>query len=157
SYGCECGAYVIADGGGEAYLGGQTYGDVAVEVTVRQRPTSSSEKMGDLHGAGLALRETDDPYGVVTFTVGPLGDWFLMRYREWGPDAGQWQVLAFGEHSHAVHWGLDVRNQLLVDMRGSQYICFVNGQLIAVVADDALAAGQVGVWVDDTSTVGLFN
>jgi hypothetical protein len=147
---------VIADGGGEAQTG-QIYGDVAVEVTVRQRPTSYSEKMGDLHGAGLTLRETDNPYGVVTFTIGPLGDWFLMRYREWGPDAGQWQVLAFGEHSRTVHWELGVRNQLMVDMRGSQYICFVNGQLIAAVTDNALTGGQVGVWVDDNSTVGLFN
>jgi hypothetical protein len=52
---------------------------------------------------------------------------------------------------------LGVRNQLMVDMRGSQYICFVNGQLIAAVTDNALTGGQVGVWVDDNSTVGLFN
>jgi hypothetical protein len=108
SYSFEHAAYVIANGGGEAQTG-QIYGDAAVAVTVRQRPTSYSEKMGDLHGAGLTLRETDNPYGVVIFTIGPLGDWFLMRYREWGPDAGQWQVLAFGEHSRTVHWGLSMR------------------------------------------------
>jgi hypothetical protein len=156
SYSFEHAAYVIADGGGEAHVG-STYGDVAVEVTVRQVPASSAEKMGDLHGAGLSLRETDDPFGVVAFTINPLGDWFIMRYRERGPDGGQWQILAFGEHSHAVHWGPGVRNQLLVDMRGSQYICFVNGQLIAAVADNALTVGHVGVWVDDNSTAGLFN
>lgn len=157
SYAYLHGGYWIADGWGEANLV-QTYGDVAVEATVRQYPANyQTEKMGDLHGVGLTLRKTDNPFGIVTFTIDPLGDWFLMRYRDWGSDAGQWQVLAFGQHSKTVHWGVGVRNHLLVDMRGSQYICFVNGQLIAAVTDNALTSGNVGVWVDDNSTEGLFN
>jgi hypothetical protein len=157
SYAFQHGGYWIADGWGEANAT-QTYGDVAVEVTLRQYPANyRTEKMGDLNEAGLILRGTNNPDSLVTFTIGPLGDWFLMRYRDWGPHAGQWQVLAFGEHSKVVKWGIGVRNHLLVDMRGSHYICFVNGQLIAAVTDNALTAGHVGVWVDDNTTEGLFN
>lgn len=148
------GVYQISGNGGEATLE-RRYGDAAVEVTVQQRPSNVNVKMGNLGQIGLTLRASDNPSGLVTFTIGPLGAWALMRYREWGPDAGQWQVLAGGEHNAAIHWGFG-RNRLLVLMRGAEYVCFVNDQLIAVAHDDALTAGQVGLWLDDNTTIGRY-
>jgi hypothetical protein len=148
------GVYQISGNGGQAMLD-RTYGDAAVGVTVQQRASNMNEKMGDLGQIGLIMRASDNPSGLVTFTIGPLGGWALMRYREWGPDAGQWQVLAIGEHNGAIHQGF-VRNRLLVLMRGSEYVCFVNDQLVAVAHDDALSAGQVGLWLDDSTTIGRY-
>lgn len=42
-------------------------------------------------------------------------------------------------------------------MRGSEYVCFVNGQLVAVVHDDALTAGQVSFWLSDNTTTGHYS
>lgn len=149
------GAYQISGGNGQAMLD-QNYGNVAVAVTVRERPTNyNTETMGSLGQIGLIVRATDHPAGLLTFTIGPLGDWSLMRYREWGPDSGQWQFLAGGTHDPAIHWGFG-DNRLLIVMRGSQYICFINDRLVAVTSDGALSSGQAGLWLDNNTVIGRY-
>jgi hypothetical protein len=98
---------------------------------------------------------------VVIFAIGPVGGWSLMRYRTWGADARHWQALALGERSSAIHIGFE-RDHLLVLMRGSEYLCYANDQLVAVAHDDALTHRQVGLWLeqktaDDTATVGYYS
>ncbi|HEV2238474.1 MAG TPA: hypothetical protein VGR57_17585, partial [Ktedonobacterales bacterium] len=155
AYGFADGAYRISGGGGWATVN-RTFGDVAVEVTVRQRWTDPNVHMSDLGQIGLTLRATGNLKSAVTFTIGPLGDWALLRFRDWGTDAGQWQVLAAGLHNSAVHWGFQ-NNRLLVLMRSGEYVCFVNDHLVAIAHDDALPAGKVGFWLDDKTTDGYFS
>jgi hypothetical protein len=149
------GAYQISGDGGEA-LANRTFGDAAVEVTVRQTFTNPNLTMGQLGEIGLVVRVGGNPDHFVTFTISPLGDWALMRYEDTGNDANGWKALALGQHSSAVHDGF-VPNRLLVLMRGSEYVCYVNDQLVAIAHDDALRQGRVGLWLDDNTTVGHYS
>jgi hypothetical protein len=154
------GEYKISDGWGEALLN-RTYGNAAVEVTVQMGYTDPNGKVGDLGQVGLVVRAGSKPDSLVTFTIGVLGDWSLMRFRNSGPDDDKWQVLALGERSSAIHTGFRP-NRLLVLMRGYEYLCYADDQLVAVAHDDALSRGQVGLWLDQktvegTATVGYFS
>jgi hypothetical protein len=160
AYGYANGEYEISDGWGHAMLN-RTYSDVAVEVTARLDSTGPpSGRIDDLGQVGLVLRASSNPDSLVTFTIGEIGDWSLMRYRDWATDAGQGQVLAHGPRP-GLHTGFE-HNRLLVLRRGSEYICYVNDQLVAAVHDDAFTSGQVGLWlqqktVDDKTTVGYYS
>jgi hypothetical protein len=141
--------------GGQAYAPG-TYSDIAVEVTVRERPTNWNTTMGSLNTAGAAVHDTDG--STVRCGAGPIGTWFLMRYSTSLSYDAQWSVLAFGQVNHDVHWGLGVANTFLLVARGKHYWCFANGHLLGFATDSvALQPGHVGVYLDDNTIVAAFN
>lgn len=131
------------------------YGDVAVEVTVRQLGSPASD------GAGIMMRKTDNPEELVAFEVNSsAGTWSLSRFWDRGSDQDPWLYLIGEDSSGAIHTGDGAANHLLILTRGREYICCINDQYVGSYMDDhhdALLGGDAGVWLGDSATVARFN
>jgi hypothetical protein len=156
SYAFREGAYYVTGGGPRDDLIApmdRTYGNAAVEVTVRQQGQAQN------NGVGLLLRWQQDARGknrAVIFQVTPDGEWALWRLDEQASSYNDgWTWLA-GGHSAVVHTGVGATNTLLVIMRGPEYLCYVNGQWVGGHLDDTLSSGKAGVYVNVATTTGIF-
>lgn len=126
-----------------------TYTSVAVEVTASQQGQTDND------GVGLVLRVSDGAQRMMAFYVSPSGTWSLWRYDESG-GVGNWLPLADKIDSDAIHRGAGSQNTMVVIMRGAEYICYINGSFVGVYQDGTLAAGHIGVFVNDGATIGSF-
>lgn len=152
------GAYQITGGPQDQALEALTqhpYGDVAIEVTARQRRGSSFD------GVGLVLRENAAHTNEITFTISPDGTWTLTRYQANPPSgASNCTYPYLATHSGAIHTGTDEPNTLFVLMRGATYFLFVNGQYLGSYVDTTqhpLTSGYTGLFLADPTTIGLFS
>lgn len=127
-----------------------TYADAAVQVTASQQGWASDD------GVGLILRVADGGQRMMAFFASPAGTWSLWRY-ETIDGAGTWTALADQIDNGAIHGSAGSQNTLTVIMRGAEYICYINGSFVGVYQDGALAAGHVGVFVNDGATTGSFS
>lgn len=136
------------------------YSDAAVEVTARQigqAPQSGHD------GVGLVVR-LDGDQGMVAFYVSPTdGSWTLAHYRynADNPDYS-WEYMGYGTSS-AIQRGDEAVNRLLVLMRGSTFLLYVNDHFIDSFTDryheihNLLSAGQIGVYLNEGATIAIFS
>jgi hypothetical protein len=135
--------------------GPESYGDVAVEVTAAQERYGQQSDLYD--GVGLLLRASERNTDFVAFLVTPSGEWGLWRFHDVGDETRNWNEIA-GGFSRAIHPGAGEQNRLLVIASGARYLCYVNDQFVGVFQDDspALAQGRMGVFVNESTTEGVF-
>jgi hypothetical protein len=124
------GSYQLANGDTMISLGPQVAGDAEVEVTVRLSDTSAHSSFDSV---GLVLQ--DDGSDSILFEVYTSGDWFIGHLYDYSSHS----TGAFNKTPGAP-------NRLAVIMRGNQYICFVNDQLVGIAQNNQGRAGQVGVY-----------
>lgn len=145
--------YVFTDGGYavtgifSALTLPAVYQDVAVEVSVAQPDGNTPDG-----AVGLALRQGNNAATSILFTI-TYGTWSISR----GPglSGGDFNAI-YDEANSAIHSNGDAANQLLIVMRGHQYLCFINGQLVGGYTESQLSAGYVGLFVSD-GTTGVFS
>lgn len=133
-------------------VGSPVFGDAAVEATVAQRGKSGSD------GVGLVLRASDSGNDFVVYYIDSSGWWYLTRYHLAGsnPD-DNWHDIDSAP-SDAIHTGDGATNRLLVVLRGTSFLCYINGTFVGAVNDDASPrSGSMGVFVNDSSTEGIFS
>jgi hypothetical protein len=127
------GSYQLTGGYFMVALEPHTFGDVAVEVTVRLSGTADALKYDSV---GLAF-QANSPYDAMIFEVGPDGFWSI------GPVTG---VSSDLHNTGAFNATPGAPNHLAIIIRGNQYICFANGQLVGIYQNKQGYAGHVGVY-----------
>lgn len=157
--------------GGYAITGGPTgstteviqeaqYVDLAVAVTARQIGSSDND------GVGLIARSfppDDNESDAIIFTISPsAGFWGLAHYQPGhkNPD-DNWNFLD-GGNSSAIQTSAGAANRLLLVVRGTEYLCYINGQLVGRDVDSTVTRssprfGSSGLFLNDNTTVGVFN
>ncbi len=129
----------------------QTYEDAAIEVTVRE-----SYGVSSYGGIGLVLRQGSDQAHTVGFSIDKTGEWTISNF-----DFSNLDIVS-GQNP-AIHTGNEATNRLLVLMRGSQYICYVNDQLVGVFYNSApqtnatVQDSHIALWLPDHTAVGSFS
>jgi hypothetical protein len=130
---------------------GTNYGDMAVQVTVDGWPNGTPADVG------LVVR--DDPtqhQQIVLMLFGDYGCWQLVRL----PDTSISDTGVYLAHGCAdsLPTGTTATNQLLVVVRGTQYLCYINGRFIGAGYDNTLTHGQPGLYVErDAGSVSFSN
>ena len=133
--------------GGYAMTGGQPgytniatadalYGDVALAVTARQIGSSHN------NGVGLVARSlsANGSYAdQIAFYISPTtGYWSLYHYQPGHRNSDDnWQYLDGGSSS-AIHTGANATNRLLLVLRGTEYLCYINGQFVGRDVDSTV-------------------
>jgi hypothetical protein len=102
--------------------------DVAIAVTARQTGTAHHD------GAGLVARRLDHgagEYDEIVFMINPTnGFWTLDHSQPGDSNSGaNWRYLDGGD-SPAIHTGADAVNRLLLVLRGTENLCYVNHQFV---------------------------
>ncbi|HEU5440421.1 MAG TPA: hypothetical protein VFU88_14105 [Ktedonobacterales bacterium] len=130
--------------------------DAAVEVTTRLRRLDGAANA--YNAIGVEVRVNEDPYRMVVFEVTNDGWWQLTRLKRIeGDNDASWLSIDEGRSS-AIHTGLNAANRLLVVMRGSHFLCFINDTFIgSYQIPSAELGGQVGMYIDDSLEIGAFN
>ncbi len=138
---------------------GGAYKDVAVAVTARQIGSAENE------GVGLVARDSEfsaSDDDMIIFYLSPrTGDWTLYHYRDGHSNSDDnWSFLDGGNDS-AIHRGENAANRLMLVLRGTEYLCYINGRFVARVVDSTLTSssptfGDAGVYINDAVT-GVFN
>lgn len=136
------------------------FGDIAVAVTVRQIGTAYND------GIGLVARSLDrgaNEYDKIVFMISPTkGFWTLYHYQPGHNNSDDnWRYLDGGD-SAAIHTGADAVNRLLLVLRGTEYLCYVNNQFVGrhvdtTVISSSPRSGFTGLIINDDMTVGVFN
>lgn len=135
------------------------YSDAAIEVTVVQRGKAADGN----DGVGILLRADTDQNMVVYYVSPTDGSWSLshLLYNPANPD-DSWRYMDSGT-SAFVQTGADASNTLLVLARGQTYLLYVNGHFLDAYTDrfhdqgNLLTFGQVGLYVNDGATTGIFS
>ena len=138
-------------------LEAQQFGDAAYEVTATQSGVLP-QNGGD--GVGLALHATGDKDNFTVFQVTYTGAWELWQYKYVDNRASDnWSEVDSGESS-AILRGSGEANRLLVVVRGSTYLLYVNDQFMGsytVSSYDHLPTyGYAGVYLDESAMTGTF-
>ncbi len=99
----------------------------------------------------------------IIFYVSPSGQgWSLFHYQPGhADDSDNWSYIDSGD-SAAIHKGDNASNRLLLVLRGSEYLCYINGQFLAREVDSTVTPsspkyGYPGLFVNDDTTTGVFN
>ncbi len=151
-------------GGPTGYVNEETmdaqYADAAIAVTARQMGSSDGDGVG-LIARSLANGTTESDE--IVFYVSPSGGgWSLYHYQPGHSDSNDnWNYLDGGD-SAAIHEGDNASNRLLLVLRGTEYLCYINGQFVARDVDSTVTSsspkfGYPGVFVNDDTTTGVFN
>lgn len=141
---------------------GRSFGDVAVEVTVRNT--------GEVYtGVGLALHLSDGGRDYVAFVVTPNDE----QYPGWNvehygapvslPKAGDSNSDLFSDtgyvssqQSKAIHTGPDATNTLTAIIRGADYTLFINGVYVGDFHDPYPHPGPIGLEAELSSGTATF-
>lgn len=118
------------------------YDNAAIEVTARQYGGP------DYLGIGLIIRGSASDE--VVFSVSPSGMWHFARYGS-APNDGL-SVFSF-QGSGYVHTSVGAANRLSIIARGSDYICYINGEFVGAIHDRLVPAGRAGVIVETDGTM----
>ncbi len=163
SYHYAYGGYAIT-GGPKGYTNFATidaqYSDIALAVTARQIGSSDND------GVGLVARSlsANGSYAdQLVFYISPTaGYWSLYHYQPGHRNSDDnWQYLD-GGNSSAIHTGANATNRLLLVLRGTEYLCYINGQFVGRDVDTTVTPsspkfGYPGLYVNDDATTGVFN
>ncbi|MCC6614781.1 MAG: protein kinase [Anaerolineae bacterium] len=118
-----------------------TWDNVRVEAVVR-----ASAFSGDPTRMGLWVR-VQSANSFISFMISSLGAYRISRYDNGYTDLAPWTP------TNAVRRGDYAVNTLRVDMNGSQFDFYINGQLVDTVTDDTWAGGRVTFWGATSSIV----
>jgi hypothetical protein len=163
SYHYVYGGYAMT-GGPKGYTNIATveaqYGDIALAVTARQIGSSDND------GVGLVARSVsiNGSYAdQIVFSISPTtGYWGLYHYQAGHRNSDDnWQYLD-GGNSSAIHTGANATNRLLLVLRRTEYLCYINGQFVGRDVDSTVIPsspkfGYPGLYVNDDTTTGVFN
>jgi len=111
-----------------------TWDNVRVEAVVR-----ASAFSGDPTRMGLWVR-VQSANNFIAFMISSLGAYRIARYDNGYVDLAPWTSTT------AVRRGDFAVNTLRVDMIGSRFDFYINGQLVSIVNDDTWADGRVTFW-----------
>ncbi len=155
----ENGAYHMSGGQTgytlEQQLNDAIFSDAAVEASVQQVGSTDND------GVGLLVQVDAHPSEEVAYVVSPTtGTWWLGRYNS---ESNEWDMLIDTQQSSAINVGPGAVNRLLVVMRGSLFLCYINNQFVGSVydweyADTPPGLGYVGFYVNNGGTTeGIFS
>lgn len=148
------GAYQLSSTASNTTIGSWapgSYGDAAVEVTARQTGSADND------GVGLVVRADDASASMLVFAVNNTGNWMFYEYHT-VDGAARWSPIDDGQTTFAST-GDGAANQLLLLMRGSSYLYYINDHLVGSFTDDFIStphAGHAGVFVLNSATQGAF-
>lgn len=141
--------------------GSQHFGDnMAYEVIATQRGALPQDG-GD--GVGIAFNADDigdQADSFIEFSVGYDGGWYLMSYKYVDDrTSDNWNYIDQGTSS-VINKNPGDTNTLLIVVRGTQYILYINNQYITTYNDTydkgLPTSGFAGVYLDDCAMTGTF-